>query len=338
MVPTRVLAAISALALLSAGAFAHAQPTQKTPAQLNIVPSVAAGDLLLDWPVASAGPLSSLPFGTLENQVLSDLVTFPRTFASPLTAGPTGSGQIVLAGNLSGATASSLQTSFGLENSGKTLLGWNLSNYGGEADIVLNPQAGTGGLSAYAFSNAGALKLLWTFDLLGDLDLNGTVTATGFVGPLTGTASNASELGGETASSTNTPSTIMARDTSGNVSANAFVGVLAANPSTLAAGVLFQGFNTALSGETRVIALGAAPDGGGYINAQRGPLELAANGTVLVDISTDGVCFVGVTACIQYSVSASKFYFYNASGQQIASIDASGNMILRGALTQSGTP
>ncbi|MBS1037211.1 hypothetical protein [Gluconobacter cerinus] len=50
------------------------------------------------------------------------------------------------------------------------------------------------------------------------------------------------------------------------------------------------------------------------------------------------ICMDGTGACVHYDTTHSKWVFSNSSGTDIASLDDSGNMTLKGTLTQSGTP
>ena len=86
-------------------------------------------------------------------------------------------GKVIVAGQaVSGMSASALQGAYSLENSGSTLLGWNLTGPYGESDFVNNGQGGSGGFAWWNFSNAGVLTKTLSLDGAGDLTLPGSIT------------------------------------------------------------------------------------------------------------------------------------------------------------------
>lgn len=66
--------------------------------------------------------------------------------------------------------------------------------------------------------------------------------------------------------------------------------------------------------------------------------SLATTPIALQASSGQKVCFNGISNCVSYSAVSGKFFFTNNANVVKASLDNSGNMILSGTLTQSGTP
>jgi len=101
-------------------------------------------------------------------------------------------------------------------------------------------------------------------------------------------------------------------------------------------GVLYQGTHTTADTSYLATSPSAQIFQGTYSNPVSDYRAAKAKSSAISLSANQTVCFRGTSNCVTYN--GTKYEFTNSSGANIMSLDNNGNVVIKGTLTQSGTP